>query len=105
MKISPIALAIFCISLFARADFYDYATTKEEHQNLLAKSKIAFVGHAEILSMRFLGKDKRVLTPEEVVSAKPLMTDPLFYPVDSLVQRIEFTVKLVPEKLLKGGDA
>ncbi len=90
------------MSPVARADFYNYATTEEDNHALLASSKLAFVGHAEIISMKFLGKDKRVLTPEEVVTAKPFTTDPLFYPPESLVQRIEFTVKLVPEKLLKG---
>lgn len=42
------------------------------------------------------------MTPEEVAASKPAMLDPLYYTTDSPIRRIEFTLRLVSEKFLKG---
>ena len=100
-----IFLTIACISSVLYAvveDGYTYATTPKEKADLIKKCKTAFIGHAEILGMRYLGVNGRVLTPEEVAASKPGCIDPLYYPSDSPIRNIEFTVKLVADRILKG---
>ncbi|MFT4175124.1 MAG: hypothetical protein QM627_00575 [Luteolibacter sp.] len=101
--------AVFTILLwitfftFSQASYEKrFAKTSEEKAEFQDKSQAAFIGHAEILHMKYLGENGRVLTPEEVAAAKPASLEPLFYTTDSPVRRIEFTVRLIPEKFLKG---
>jgi hypothetical protein len=102
MKLLSILSVYLAAVTVAKANFYSFATTKEEHHAFLAKSLLAFVGHAEIISMKYLGEGGRVLTPEEVAASKPFCVDPLFYTAESPIRRIEFSVRLIPEQRIKG---
>ena len=102
MKTALTILLWVAISTFSHGFFETFAKTPEERIELQNKSQAVFVGHAEILNMRYLGENGRVLTPEEVAASKPFCLDPLYYTTDSPIRRIEFTLRLVSEKFLKG---
>jgi hypothetical protein len=102
MKITLTILVWVAISTFSYGFFENFAKTPEEKIELHNKSQAVFIGHAEILNMRYLGENGRVITPEEVAASKPFLLDPLYYTTDSPIRRIEFTLRLVSEKFLKG---